>query len=115
MIFIDGLVSIALLVLVALVPKLKPDSQRAGAYTALGLLVCAYSFLLLLFRLKNGSYPFKLVRNLIYLYIQLAILTRNKRSTALFCPLDFELSLKVTFFPFGALSIKHRWRTLILS
>ncbi|KAJ3346707.1 oligosaccharyl transferase subunit ost3/OST6 [Kappamyces sp. JEL0680] len=56
-----GLVSFSMYHLAVVVPQQRASNQRGSAYAGLLVLYVTFSFLLAVFRAKNGSYPFRLL------------------------------------------------------
>lgn len=57
--FTDGVLSIATIALALHVPRIKdPKAQQAAVFVWGGIIFVMYSFLLSVFRIKNGGYPF---------------------------------------------------------
>lgn len=57
-----GALALSQIALIVLVPRtLKPTQQRLAIYTWCAVTVLLYSSLLSIFKLKNGSYPFRLL------------------------------------------------------
>lgn len=57
----DGVLSFATISLALKVPRIKdPRAQQIAVFLWSGVLLCMYSFLLSVFRMKNGGYQFYL-------------------------------------------------------
>lgn len=55
----DGILSFAVIALALKVPRMSdPKSQQVAVFLWGGVLFVVYSFLLSVFRIKNGGYPF---------------------------------------------------------
>jgi oligosaccharyltransferase complex subunit gamma len=56
---LDGVLAFATISLALKVPRIAdPRSQQIAIFVWGGVLLCMYSFLLSVFRIKNGGYPF---------------------------------------------------------
>lgn len=61
-IVIDGLLAFSTVALAITVPKMDDKwRQRVGAYVWMTCIIFVFSCLMNLFKLKNGSYPFRLL------------------------------------------------------
>ena len=59
--YTDGILSFCAISLTLKVPRIgDPSSQKVAAMAWAGVLFVMYSFLLSIFRIKNGGYPFSL-------------------------------------------------------
>jgi oligosaccharyltransferase complex subunit gamma len=59
--FCYSLISFSIIVLTVLAPKMPAGEEKNVVYVGLMLFVVSYSTILLVFRFKNGHYPYKLV------------------------------------------------------
>ncbi len=62
MTLIDGVLSFATIALAIKVPRMSdPRLQQAAVFVWAGVMLGMYSFLMSVFRIKNGGYPFHLL------------------------------------------------------
>lgn len=57
----DGILSFSAVSLAVSVPRLDKGKQRIAVWIWMGCIIVVFSFLMNLFKIKNGGYPFRLL------------------------------------------------------